>query len=345
MQSKLEQLFSTPPHESNRFRSNNSKKINCDLEYFIHSLATLGELLAEKKLGGEVPDLRYLVDTNGQAWFARETRDNAPIAPPHYRMTGSPRNAAYCKTAGNLFFSEDYSTLIKVNHKSGDFRPSFASIKWILAILVANEDRLSFKLPEALTIEELDHNGKVTDTHQCSIADIKKWLQTFKENTALTLKLKAQDAETKTVRYESERRSLIADADQANFAPPNANGVSKRLAFGDEAPSNEPSIPPFDMPVQSAKTYTALQNSSLPLFGHRKPTSLFSQTNAISSLFSGQEAPVPHFGEEFGPATPPPPKKRKFGPKRIDFVSSLTSESNADETSTPPPSTFKGYFD
>ncbi|USQ13428.1 hypothetical protein J2N86_12155 [Legionella lytica] len=362
MQSKLDDFFTTPPNEEDRFRSNNSTKITRDFVYSIHSLATLGTLLTEKKQGKEVPDLRYLVDVNGVAWFARETHNDAPIAPAHYKMTGSPRNAAYCKTAGNLFFSEDYSTLIRINHKSGDFRPSFDSIKWILAIFVANEDRLPFKLPEILIIDELNHTGKVIQSHQCSIADIKKWLTTF----ALTLKLEAQYSETKEVSYKKEgasrladikkegfvqipRRLAFGDDDKENSVPFDDNKVSRKLAFEDDVEPEAPSMPALlDLPVRTANTYRALKNSSLPMFGTKRLTHPGVSQPQLTPLFSGQEVPTPLYGEESGPGTPPPLKKRKpRQPRHIDFVSSLAESSESKqgaETSTPE-SSLKGYFD
>lgn len=324
MQSKLEQLFSTPPSENDRFLSNNLKKTTRNGVFSIHSLATLGELLAEKKKGNEIPDLRYLVDINGKAWFARETHTSAPPAPAHYKMTGSPRNAAYCKTAGNLFFSYDYSTLLKLNNKSGDFRPSFNSLKWILAILVANEDKLPFQLPEVLTIEEQGHNGKVIETHLCSRADIKAWLKTFSENTKLTVSWEKQNAKTQVVHYEREGGSLVADVDKENSAVSRENKVLRKLQFGNDepvkrklvfediAPSAEPSMSDtFKRPARLMRTYTALKNSSLPLFGPRTMTSPVGQQQTLAPLIFEQETAARQFGEEFGPNTTPPPLKKE----------------------------------
>ncbi|WP_058535823.1 hypothetical protein [Legionella saoudiensis] len=339
MQSKLEQLFSTPPQESDRFRSNNMKKITRVSEYLIHSLATLGQLLTEMQQGEEVPALRYLVDTDKTAWFARESQDTGPAAPAHYQMTGNAQNAAFCKTAGNLFLSEDYSTLIRINHKSGDFRPTFASIKWILAILAINEDRLPFKLPEVLTIEELDHNGKVQNTHQYAITDIRNWLKTFAENTPLTSDLKKQDATTKTVHYESPGRRLLQTEDHPTPIPFNVK-KARRLGFEDDKPLEEENLPTplFDEPVRPSGTFRALRNTSL-----FAPKKLNPRAQPVP-LFAEQELPTPEVSESSGPGTPPPLKKRK--PRQLSFVSSLAqpNESEADEASTSTPSFFKGYF-
>jgi hypothetical protein len=346
MQSKLEQLFTTPPSEHDRFRSNNSKKITSNFVYSIHSLTTLGELLAEKKQGNEIADLRYLVDVNGEAWFARETHSDAPTAPAHYKMTGSPRNAAYCRTAGNLFFSDDYSTLIKLNNKSGDFRPSLNSIKWILAILVANEDLLPFQLPEILMIEEQGHNGKVIDTHLCPIADLKKWLNTF--NTELTLCLKKQNSPTKEAPYQRDGGNFNIDVDQGNMAPSNTNRISRRLgfehdepiprklAFGETAPSDESSMSIQDeLPIRPAKTYTSFRYSPLPLLRPRKMTASIDPQQTLTPLFFRQEASAEELGSDIAP---PPPKKRKHRTTQ-NFVSSIAqpSELEPDEETAPRP--------
>ncbi|KTD01346.1 hypothetical protein OQJ19_01535 [Fluoribacter gormanii] len=340
MQSKLDQLFSTPPDESDKFRSNNLKKITRSSKYLIHSLATLGELLTEMKIGKETPVLRYLVDLNKAAWFARETRDHAPDAPAHFKMTGSPQNSAFCKTAGNLFFSEDYSTLISINHKSGDFRPSFDSIKWILAIIVINEACLPFNLPEVLIIDELDHNGKIIGTHQCLISSIKKWLTTFTENTALTLSLKEQNAETKTVRYGQERLKRFAETDSES-APLDKNRIARNLEFADHASSDKSNMSEqlsSDSP-NNVTPFRAFQSSSLSLFAPSR--------KRLASRFTDQESPDLEFeekAEETATAYQPPPKKSKL--RHLDFVSVLTppTKSEAKEADTANSLFFKGSF-
>ncbi|PWY55871.1 hypothetical protein DGG96_10185 [Legionella qingyii] len=325
MQSKLEQLFSTPPDQNDKFHSNNLKKITRTSEYLIHSLATLGQLLTEMKQGEETPVLRYLVCLNKLAWFARESHSNAPDAPAHFKMTGSPQNQAFCKTAGNLFFSEDYSTLIKINHKSGDFRPSFDSIKWILAILVINETCLPFNLPEVLIIDELDHNGKTIGTHQCSIASIKNWLTTFAENIALTSSLKEQNAETKRVRYALERPRRFAVGD--NDDPLIENTKVRRLKFAEDGVPDESNIPALlssDSP-QAATRFPAFGIPSLRLFASSKrPAPLFPEHELN-----------PQQIEKLGIVAPPPLKKRK--PERHNFLNSLAqpSESETEEKNSP----------
>ncbi len=95
--------------------------------------------------------LRFLVDVNKTIWFAQEIG-----GPAHYRMTRKPQKEACCLTAGDVFFSGDYRQLVKINNKSGDFHPPFASIQLLLAILIFNEDKLPFSLPQQLRLEKFE---------------------------------------------------------------------------------------------------------------------------------------------------------------------------------------------
>lgn len=198
--------FSSELNPLKRFSSNNLKKIMRDEDYKIHSLATVYSLLEEKALNSEKTDLRFLVDSTGQAWFARETHNDFP-APAHYQMTGSPQSQAYCRTSGNLFFSSDYKFLNRVNNKSGDFRPSFDSLKWFLAILILNEDSLPFAFPELLLVDEFSSSGRLECTLKLNVSELRQWiLDTFTDKNILE-ELKIQIQETKSVSYIKEQDS------------------------------------------------------------------------------------------------------------------------------------------
>lgn len=189
-----------------RFPSNNLKKIMVNEDYKIHSIATVYSLLEEKAMNGEKTDLRFLVDTTGKAWFARETHSDFP-APAHYQMTGLPQNMAYCRTAGNLFFSGDYKTLNKLNNKSGDFRPSFDSLKWFIAILILNENSLPFALPETLLMDEFSSSGRLEHTWKLNIPKFRQWVQDAFTSKGIIEELQIQTQETKTVSYTKEQDS------------------------------------------------------------------------------------------------------------------------------------------
>lgn len=191
------------------------KKVGCnnlkkpkDASYDIHSLTTLEALLEEKKKNHERPDLRFLLDLNKNAWFVRETHTHFP-APAHYQMTGESGGAACCITAGNLFLISDYKTLVKINNKSGDFRPSFDSLKWFIAILILNEKRLSFSLPEILLVEELNSSGGVKRTLEWDVEKLREWvLQVFTDEKILS-ELQQQSKGIKKIIYIKEPEFIM----------------------------------------------------------------------------------------------------------------------------------------
>lgn len=74
--------------------------------------------------------IRYLVDIQGRIIFAREGKPGALI-PAHKQI------ASMCLAAGNIFFNQDYSKIIKINNESGDFHPESPSLVHPLAILLA----------------------------------------------------------------------------------------------------------------------------------------------------------------------------------------------------------------
>lgn len=81
--------------------------------------------------------VRYLIDSNYQLWLAWEGVPGGKV-PAHSQMTGSNHAGISCIAAGNIKFSKENNTIIRVNNKSGDFQPAFDNVKWLLAILLAN---------------------------------------------------------------------------------------------------------------------------------------------------------------------------------------------------------------
>lgn len=197
------QLFAAPPTLHEHF---NSCRVtpNEACVHSIESLSTLEQLLAEKRARKEQHAvLRFLVDSSGMAWFARETYPGIHT-PKHFQMTGDLQEKARCITAGNIKFTNAKCTLLKnLNHKSGDFQPSFASLRIFLAILILNEPHLPFRLPKNLIIKELNSEGELLKKHKLPVAQIKIWVNSFAEDIELINILKKQDAPTKTVRYAS----------------------------------------------------------------------------------------------------------------------------------------------
>lgn len=195
-------FFSAPPNLNFLFYLKNAVHHE-ECTFFIESLVTLKRLLAEKRLRKEDPVLRFLVDDKGLAWFARETRPGVK-APKHFQMTGASQDNASCATAGNIkFTSRKCSVLKNLNHRSGDFQPSFHSLRLFIAILVLNEELLPFKLPKKLVVKELDGNGDMIYKHRWPLVHVKEWVQSFSHDLELIHSLKQHDAARKKVHYKS----------------------------------------------------------------------------------------------------------------------------------------------
>ncbi|AUH71721.1 hypothetical protein [Legionella sainthelensi] len=206
--SKLHQdFFSEAPDFISIYHLIN-KVYHKECTHFIESLSTLEKLLTEKRLRKEEPILRFLVDTAGVAWFARENQPGIS-APKHFQMTGESQNKAKCLTAGNIKFTNSKCRVLKsINHRSGDFQPSFYSLRIFLAILVLNEAILPFKLPRVIVVKELNTQGEAICKHRWLVAKIKEWVTTFNQNKELTHRLKNQSVERKIVHYKSTNDEL-----------------------------------------------------------------------------------------------------------------------------------------
>jgi prepilin-type N-terminal cleavage/methylation domain-containing protein len=197
------EFFSTPPSLTHRFCAGNTPVQHGSGVFTIYSLYTLEHLLAEKRAQKEDPVVRFLVDLSGVVWFARETRPNNQ-APKHYQMTGEPLSSAYCATAGTIKFKNSSCTTLKsINHRSGDFHPSFHSLRLFLTILILHEDSLPFKLPKNLIIKEYTQEGTLRYKHKWPVTQIKKWVADFSTNPELINPLKRQARKHKIVRYEA----------------------------------------------------------------------------------------------------------------------------------------------
>ena len=223
-------FFSAPPDRSTNFAAGNISVQHGAGSYAIESLFTLDKLLAAKRCEKKDPILRFLVDNSGTAWFARETRPWQP-APKHYQMTGAPLDRAQCATAGNLKFKDSsYTRLKSINHRSGDFHPSFHSLRLFLAILIVNEKALPFRLPRILVVKEFNSRGKMICKHRWPIARIKDWVRNFSQDQELMKQLKKQDADTKMVHYEAVNLSgKKASVDKPHPLIPEKSSLKKRL--------------------------------------------------------------------------------------------------------------------
>ena len=161
------------------FEGHNRHRILGKSTYTIYPLCALDDLITVLR-SKEEPEVvvRYLVDKNGYFWLAEEG-PASKIIPSHARMMGNSLKAPSCLTAGNLVFSEDYRSIIAIDHKSGDFTPSFNSLQWALVVLIANEatfTELGIALHTDLSVGELDTAGALVENHTLTKADITEWV-------------------------------------------------------------------------------------------------------------------------------------------------------------------------
>ena len=145
----------------------NDPKLGSVFNQYIYSWEALPELIIglKNKSSRLFPDdwdyeeerlechtIRFVIDTNGEIWFAPEGQISRST-PAHSDMV----NNNPVMSAGNLVFSDDYSKIIEVNNKSGHFFPEFHSLVFVLQALLSLELDVEFpvKLDENITISKL----------------------------------------------------------------------------------------------------------------------------------------------------------------------------------------------
>ena len=204
------------------FRSSRIGRIHKLSTFNIYPIGALDQLInVIKAKESPIHTIRYLVDRGCNVWFAEEGPASASI-PAHDQMRGEPSTSATCITAGNIVFSDDYLEMREFNHKSGDLRPSFDSLKWLFAVLIANQAQLPTPLALKLTIEQLSSSGGTEKKHELDKDDLIDWVTThFDINT-----LQHQPTEINKVTYEAPERHR-----PAFFEKP----FSKRLNFDDDS--------------------------------------------------------------------------------------------------------------
>ncbi len=148
---------------------------------------------------------RYLVDTSGKLWLAAEGSANSTV-PAHFQLTGMPRIQARCLTAGNLKF--DKNRLILINHKSGDFQPSFSSLSHLLMIL-ANTENLPFEMND-FSIEQLTSSGGFVKHFETNADDLLVWGSQYSD------KVSPQPEEIKTVEYQGPKSQFSRFQEENN---------------------------------------------------------------------------------------------------------------------------------
>lgn len=153
--------------------------------------------------------LRFIVDLDYRLWFAREGLASNKT-PSHHEMTGMERSEAKCITAGIANISYKDKKLVYINNQSGDFRPDFNSLKWILIILKQQESKLPFSITDMITLQKICSSGRIEPEEIFKWSDIKDELSAlFTDQTEF-----AQSEAIKTVSYAA---SLSRKTDRSHF--------------------------------------------------------------------------------------------------------------------------------
>lgn len=134
------------------------KRRNIRAEYTIHTIQTFHTIVDDffkNHSNKEKCKVRFLISNNYELLFAPEGTPNSTV-PAHYQMTGAQlQSNASCITAGNFKINKN-KEIVLVNHKSGDFRPTFNSLQWAFAVCFAND----VKFAETITIVQLGDRGE-----------------------------------------------------------------------------------------------------------------------------------------------------------------------------------------
>lgn len=237
---KPSDIFITIPEAP--FKSRHRDRLRGEAIYKIYPICALDDLIAVLR-SKEEPEVvvRYLVDMNGYFWFAEEGHPSKLI-PSHNQMVGNSSETPTCLTAGNLVFSDDYQSIIAIDHKSGNFKPSFNSLLWALVILAANEAsfaKLGITLNMDLSVDELNTAGGLVKKHILTKADIIEWVHDTVEDEDLVY-FAEQPTAIKTVYYATPARRFHF---HASPTPLEYDADVEDDSDDDESPSPTQSIP------------------------------------------------------------------------------------------------------
>lgn len=196
MQTKLEDLnfpsvISPDPIVENLFSKNLEKQLfntfssvsrsshaGLERDYHCYPISHLAVLIEKLKASSHTTkEIRYVLDADFNLWFALEGFPCKTI-PAHYEMISNVRRDAKCISAGNIRFSTTCDSCVMINHKSGCFRPSFDSMKWVLAILFSQEQNLPAGFfPAKLELQQLNEKSGLLKSHVFMKDQLKKTLE------------------------------------------------------------------------------------------------------------------------------------------------------------------------
>lgn len=108
-----------------------------------------------------VKTLRFLLTIDDQLVFGPEGVPSPRNDIPAHAHLAEAKSiwSEECITAGNAYFSDD-NKLVGINHKSGDFRPSFDSLQFVFP----HFSRFAIPMAKSILVYELDiYGGYVSD--------------------------------------------------------------------------------------------------------------------------------------------------------------------------------------
>lgn len=146
-----------------------------------YSVCTLFSLLDKAEVDEErnLIAVRFLLTDAHQLIFGLEGVPGGET-PAHFQLSNLVRYEASCITAGDAFFDKNHR-LCRINHKSGDFRPSFHSLQFVLPLLLTEK----IDLAEVLMIEELNDKGGLIEIHCIDTSLIKTHYKPTPDHTLL----------------------------------------------------------------------------------------------------------------------------------------------------------------
>ncbi len=174
--------------------------------------------------------VRYIVDVDGTLWFAQEGETGGTV-PAHTDMRDR------CYAAGNIFFSQDYESIIKITNKSGHFKPDNSSLIWAIAALrsvdaplasnVILELQSSVNTPINLTSDELWSllpEGTLPESQSDFIIEVKSRENTrkftnIKEFHSYSNKKHGRSDVEQVIFPLAKRKSLSSSSSSSSFNP------------------------------------------------------------------------------------------------------------------------------
>ena len=166
-----EELFQFIPAENRVYTYINPPKNRAPSPFIVYPISELHRLIAARlaysqklaALADPFEDdpwrISYIVDRDYKMWFAAKT-NHTQRTPAHHQMTGKVGTESKCIAAGYIYFTEGFASILKIDHSSSDFNPSFQSLQWPLAILIANRPDLEknvINFPDIIQIPAMDN--------------------------------------------------------------------------------------------------------------------------------------------------------------------------------------------